>query len=167
MVLIEPIFLPERFYALEMKLQEHPLAAKVIKRTNQWENEKEALDYLKSKALFDGWDQRILHLYIKYGMQKQDDGNLKLTCSPQSEAALYMGGRKNNPWPLIPRITCPVLLVEGERSDNKKIIDLKKAASTFPKGEYECVEAAGHLIPMQKPEEIVKIIKKFIANNFQ
>jgi pimeloyl-ACP methyl ester carboxylesterase len=60
-------------------------------------------------------------------------------------------------------LTCPVLVVEGEKSENKNFIDLKKAVSLLRFGKYKSVEGAGHLIPMQKPDEVAQIIKEFLA----
>jgi pimeloyl-ACP methyl ester carboxylesterase len=161
MVLIEPIFLPGEFYEANINLKDHPLASKSLKRKNNWKNEEEAVSYIKSRPLFEDWDEEILRLYIKYGLQKQQEGNLTLTCSPESEAAIFMGGRKDNPWPLLGKINCPVLVVEAEESENKKFIDIKRAASLLKRGKYTSVAAAGHLIPMQKPKELAYIIKEF------
>jgi lipase len=162
LVLIEPIFLPEEFYSLEVDIQKHPLASKSIKRANHWNDENDAWSYLKSKSLFASWDEQVLKLYLKYGMQKQKEGNLKLTCSPQSEAAMFMGGWDINPWPLLSKVACPVLVVEGENTENKGIVDIQRAVSLFSHAQYISVKHAGHLIPMQKPREIVKIINDFI-----
>ena len=163
LILIEPIFLPEEFYSMKATVKDHPLASKSIKRTNHWKNEEEAWAYLKSKSLFSDWDKQVLQLYLEYGMQKQEAGDLKLACTPESEAAMFMGGWSRNPWPLLDKLTCPVLVVEGEKSENKNFIDLKKAVSLLRHGKYKSVDGAGHLIPMQKPKIIVQIIKEFLA----
>jgi lipase len=161
LILIEPIFLPDQFYTQKPDIQSHPLASKSINRTNRWKDENEAWSYLQSKALFSGWDHRILQLYHKYGLQKQEDGSLRLTCSPQNEVALFMGGRIVNPWPLLPKITCPVLIVEGENTENKGFVDIPRALSLLPCGRHRLVAGAGHLIPMQQPREIAEIINEF------
>jgi len=163
LVLIEPIFLPDEFYRANITVKDHHMASKAIKRTNFWRNEEEAISYLKSRALFNDWDERIARLYIKYGMQKQKTGGLKLTCTPESEAAIFMGGRTYNPWPLLKKITCPVLVVEGEKSENKHLVDIKKIMNLLPSGVHKSVAGAGHLIPMQKPKETAEIIKDFIS----
>lgn len=166
MILIEPIFLPEEIYSIHMKIKDHPLASQSIKRKNRWQDEKSALEYLKSKSLFAGWDEQMLEFYVKYGMEKQAEGDLKLTCSPRNEAALFMGGNSTNPWPLLEKLTCPVLILEGEQSTNKEFIDLKKASSLLANGQYKSIPDAGHLIPMQKPKEVAKIIKDFLEKVF-
>lgn len=161
MILIEPIFLPQEFYTVSLSVEQHPLASKSIKRRNYWKSRAEVLQDLKSKPFFQSWDDEILEIYLKYGIMETETGGLQLTCSPQREASLFMGGMQYDPWPLLSKVSCPVLLVEGERSENRSYIDLKKASRTFPNGAYHLVAGAGHLIPMEKPKEILEIIQTF------
>jgi pimeloyl-ACP methyl ester carboxylesterase len=161
MVLIEPIFLPQDFYRTRIRVQDHPLAAKSIKRRNSWQDEPEALGYLKSRTLFKKWDAEMLSLYVRYGMKRNEEIGLELACSPKKEAALFMGGIRYDPWPLLPQVPCPVLVLEGEHSENRSFIDLQKAVSLFPNAVYRLVRDAGHLIPMEKPAEITDAIREF------
>ncbi|RPH87053.1 MAG: alpha/beta hydrolase [Deltaproteobacteria bacterium] len=163
MILIEPIFLPDEFYKTEISLKDHPLASKSIKRVNHWQSETEAMAYLKSRSFFADWDEEVLHLYMQYGMEKQQAGDMRLTCTPESEAAMFMGGWSRDPWPLLEKIECPVLVIEGEKSSNIGLVNIRRAVSILPQGQYGSVAEAGHLIPMQKPAEIAGIVKEFIA----
>jgi pimeloyl-ACP methyl ester carboxylesterase len=163
MVLIEPIFLPGEFYRANLKVEDHPLASKSIRRKNQWTDAGEARAYLKSRKLFMNWDEEMLDLYIRYGMVEGETGGLQLTCSPRREAALFMGSVLNDPWPLLHKVDCPVLVLEGGESENRAFIDLKKAAAGFPKGRYMLVEGAGHLIPMEMPSRVTEIIREFFS----
>ncbi len=160
-ILIEPIFLPDGVYTADLKVEQHPLAAKAIKRKNYWEDKETARRYLKSKQLFKVWDEEMLDMYIQYGMVPDKTGALTLACPPVKEASLFMGGSHRNPWPLLPGITTPTLVIEGEKSENRPFIDLKKAASLFPNGSYRLISGAGHLIPMEKPALTRKIIQEF------
>jgi pimeloyl-ACP methyl ester carboxylesterase len=161
MILIEPIFLPQDFYRAGIRVQDHPLASKSIRRRNHWQDEAEALSYLQSRSLFKKWDAEMLSLYVRYGMREKEDSGLELTCSPKKEASLFLGGIGYDPWPLLPKVQCPVLVLEGERSDNRAFIDLKKAVSIFPRADHRLIRDAGHLIPMEKPGEIAGIIREF------
>jgi pimeloyl-ACP methyl ester carboxylesterase len=161
MVLIEPIFLPQDFYRARIRVQDHPLAAKAIKRRNHWHDEPEAMTYLQSRALFEKWDTEMLDLYVRYGMKRNTQSGLELACSPRKEAALFMGGVRYDPWPLLPQVACPVLVLEGEHSENRAFIDLKKAASMFPDAVHRIVRDVGHLIPMEKPGETAGAIRDF------
>ena len=161
MVLIEPIFLPRDFYSPDIEVKDHPLAAKSIQRRNQWRDASEARDYLQSRTLFKPWDEEMLSLYIQHGMRERPEGGLELSCSPRREAALFMGGVQYDPWPLLPRVTCPVLVIEGEQSDNRHFIDLKKITSLFPDATHRMIRNAGHLVPMEKPAETTAVIREF------
>ncbi|MCK9195719.1 MAG: alpha/beta hydrolase [Syntrophales bacterium] len=161
MILIEPIFLPQDYYGLRITVEQHPLASKSIKRKNYWNSQEEAGTYVRSRPLFKNWDEEMMDLYIKYGMKPGESGGLQLACSPQRETALFMGGMQYDPWPDLSKVTCPVLVLEGERSENRHFIDLRKATSLFPKGTHQVIQGAGHLVPMEKPREVVSIIKTF------
>jgi pimeloyl-ACP methyl ester carboxylesterase len=163
MILIEPIFLPDEFYKTQISLKDHPLASKSIKRVNHWPSEDEAMTYLKSRSFFSDWDKDVLDLYVRYGMEKLSAGDMQLTCTPESEAAMFMGGWSRDPWPLLTNIECPVLVIEGEKSPNVGLVNIQRAVSLLPKGKYGSVAEAGHLIPMQKPAEIAAIIKNFLS----
>lgn len=163
MILIEPILLPAGLYSATITVEENPLAAKAIRRRSSWSDRKEARDYLRTKRLFMDWDEEMLDLYLDHGMTEAENGALTLACHPDREAALFMGGMARDPWPLLENISCPVLLVEGENSENREVIDLKRAASVIPGAELKVVAEAGHLVPMEKPEEIVAIIREFFG----
>lgn len=163
MVLVEPIFLPQDFYRVHVTVDMHPLAAKSIKRRDHWTGREEALSYLRSRPLFGKWDDEMLSLYLDHGFRPGDAGGLSLACSPKREASLFMGAVHYDPWPLLPKVSCPALLLEGEESENRPYIDLRKAASLMPGGEYRLVEGAGHLIPMEQPGLVARTIGEFFA----
>jgi pimeloyl-ACP methyl ester carboxylesterase len=161
-ILIEPIFLPQVLYTLSLKVEDHPLASKAVKRTNGWSDTEEAFVYLKSRNFFKNWDKEMLEIYINHGMVPGETGGLQLACSPRKEASLFMGGLQYDPWPLLPEISCPTLILEGETSENRLYIDLKKVMSLIPHASYMLINHSGHLIPMEKPKELTNIIKNFL-----
>jgi pimeloyl-ACP methyl ester carboxylesterase len=161
MILIEPIFLPPIVYTTKITVEQHPLASKSINRRNEWSSIDEVYSYFKGKKLFSRWDSEMLDLYIKYGMSQEDDGSFKLAIHPRKEAALFMGVNAIEPWPLLPKIECPVLVAEGGLGENRSFIDFKTAASLFQKGSFCEVDDAGHLFPMEKPKVTSELIKKF------
>ncbi|MGV8081395.1 MAG: alpha/beta fold hydrolase [Syntrophales bacterium] len=163
LVLIEPIFLPENIYEMNMRVEDHPLASKSIKRRNGWHDAAEVKSYLRSRKMFETWEEEMLDLYVRYGFLESDAGGLQLACSPRREAALFMGGIRVNPWPFLEKVSCPVLVIEGEKSENRAFINLKEASSHFPKGSYRLVEGAGHLIPMERPDEIETMIHQCLG----
>jgi pimeloyl-ACP methyl ester carboxylesterase len=161
MVLIEPIFLPAEFYRQKLTVSQHPFASKAIRRTNFWRNDEEAETYLHSRPLFADWDQEMVELYLQHGMRKDGEG-LRLTCSPRREAALFMGGVRYDPWPLLAKVSCPVLVLEGEKSGSRGYIDFARICSLIPGCTRHKVAGAGHLIPMEQPREVTHQIREFL-----
>ena len=116
----------------------------------------------RRKRLFKNWDEEFLDLYIEHGTVARDTGELELTCSPEKEASLFMGGMGYDPWPMLPRVSCPVWVLEGEESTNRPFVDLKTATSKFQHCTYQLMTGAGHLIPMEKPKEVIDFILKHL-----
>jgi len=163
MVLIEPIFIPQELYRIRISVEQHPLASKSIQRTNFWRNRDEVMTYLRSRPLFQSWDEEILELYLLHGISGGEDG-LRLTCSPRREAALYLGGMQYDPWPLLSRVSSPALILEGEKSENRGFIDLDRVRSLIPGCTHHLVGGAGHLIPMEQPAEVSRLIRAFFGS---
>jgi pimeloyl-ACP methyl ester carboxylesterase len=162
LILIEPIFLIQDLYGIPFKVSDHPFASKSVKRLGYWRDEAKLRRYLQSKSLFQRWDSEILDLYVTFGFQQDLDGGIRLVCSPQREAELFMGGMQHDPWPLFPGIHCPAYILEGENSENRLYVDLKKASSLMPRGAYALMSHAGHLIPMERPQEAADRIAESI-----
>lgn len=163
MVLVEPIIAPEPLYSMKPTLEQHPLASKSIKRRNHWENRQEARDYLLSKKFFASWDPEVLDLYLEYAIVENGKG-LTLACQPEKEAALFLGSSQENPWPLLKNVDCPVLVLEGETTENKGFINFEEIAAAFPNGSFMEVKNAGHLIPMERPRKTQSLIRDFFAS---
>lgn len=164
MILIEPIFLPQDYYRMSLKPEDHPLASKSLKRRNHWDSAADVKAYLRTKPLFANWEEEFLDLYIDHGTMGDEDVGFELTCAPPREAAIYMGDQSHDPWPLLPTIQCPVLVLEGAESGNREYIDLAAAAARFPKGRFQRIAGAGHLIPMEKSRQILEIVSDFVRS---
>lgn len=162
MVLIEPVFLLREIYQMELRVEDHPLAAKSIRRSNGWSGWDEARRYLQTHRTFAAWDEEVRDLYLNHGMEEVG-GEIRLVCSPQQEAAIFMGGLRYDPWTALPNITCPVLVVEGGESDHRQYVDLKKLAGEFPHGQYLLVPHGSHFMPMERPREMAGIIEDFLG----
>lgn len=162
MFLIEPIFFPEQYYRAEAAVADNPLAWKSLRRRNHWDTVAEVKAYLKTKPLFAKWQEDFLDLYIEHGIVQKNTSGLELACPPPREAALFMGGMSRDPWPHLPQVECPVLIIEGGESGNRRYIDLEAARSVFPNARRRLIPGAGHLVPMEQPDETLRLLFEFI-----
>lgn len=164
LVLIEPILLPEEYYRLQSTPEEHPWASRALRRMNHWRDRSDVLAYLRSRPLFQDWDAETLELYVDHGIIADGHGGLTLACSPEREASLFMGGVQFDPWPLLEAVSCPVLIIEGEKSVIRPYLDSGRMRSLLKTSDYRQVAGAGHLLPMERPREVTGLIGDFLRS---
>lgn len=143
-----------------------PPAARARRRRNGWGDRQEALDYFRSKPLFDGWKEEFLRAYVTYGLRPDPERGTALICPPEAEAR----GFENYPmdvWSWPRKLSMPVLLVQGERSEALTSEACSRFCRLCPKARTAVVAGAGHFIPMQEPAETIRLIREFHASGCQ
>jgi pimeloyl-ACP methyl ester carboxylesterase len=65
-------------------------------------------------------------------------------------------------WRQLRRIRCPMLFVRGARSDTFKPNAASRAGHRLPGARVVEIPAAGHLVPMERPEEVTRVIFEFV-----
>ncbi len=165
-ILIEPVIIKYK-YVLVMALirllgikKVFFLAKRARARRNGWVDRNEVYDHLKNKSLFKRFDDTLLKSYVTYGFVPSDQGGIELLCPPEAEARIF----ENYPldvwfWPK--RLKIPALIIRGELSDVLFESTVKRFCRKASNSESYMVKGAGHLIPMEKPDEVISIIKRF------
>jgi pimeloyl-ACP methyl ester carboxylesterase len=118
---------------------------------------------MNARPLFKSWDPEIVELYTNHGMKQSEGGVLLLTCPSRREASMFMGGMQDDPWPLLSQVTCPTLIIEGEESENRALINLKMVASAIPQGTHRLISNEGHLLPLENPKLALQITEEFFG----
>ncbi len=143
-----------------------PPAARARARRNGWQNRQEALDYFRGKAMFEGWKEEYLTAYVTYGLRPDPDRGTVLICPPEAEAR----GFENYPtdvWSWPRKVRTPTLLVRGEHSKVLTANTCERFCRLCPQAQTAVVEGAGHFVPMQRPDETIRLIKDFCAASAQ
>jgi pimeloyl-ACP methyl ester carboxylesterase len=65
-------------------------------------------------------------------------------------------------WDLVPMVTCPALVVCGERSDVVKPESAAALADALPKGEWTTVADAGHTVQGDNPRGLAEALEPFL-----
>ncbi len=163
-VLLDPPLFPRRWVALFrwVKLfgqkKRFPPAVRARRRRNGWPDRQEALDYFRGKAMFEGWKEEYLHAYVTYGLRPDPDRGTVLICPPEAEAR----GFESYPtdiWSWPRKLRTPTLLVRGGESKVLTAAACENFCRLCPQAKTAVVEGAGHFIPMQRPEETIRLIK--------
>lgn len=168
-LLIDPVLLAGKqlanlaFLKLTGRKRKFFAAKRARERKNGWKDRQEVYDYLKNKFLFKRFDENYLKSYVTYGFKPDEEGGIELLCPPEAEARIF----ENYPlwvWSWPRRLKMPVTIVRGETSD----VLFESAVSLFchfcPHARTLLVKDAGHLIPMEKPDEVYSIITDFASS---
>ena len=160
-VLIDPIILPPQVYGIPITCAQQPMAAKTIHRRYEWDSREQMIGTYSKKFPFKTWRPDQLELYVHYGTEDLPGGGVRLKCSPRIEADCYLGGHKCSPWPYLPEIKIPVLILRGTGTDTVGAVDMPKILSLLPRARF--VEMPGtHFLPMEDPKGVIQRINMFI-----
>ena len=92
----------------------------------------------------------------KYRERSMDDWQLE---------ALAPFRLKMNFLPQVHRLTFPILWLRGQSDPLVGQDVMEQAAKASPNGTLRIVENAGHLIPLEQPNEVNRIVLEFLASN--
>lgn len=164
LILIEPVILPKRIVTMNkvtpfwLQKRMVPLIKKASKRSNRWSSEKELRTYLKSKKVFQRFDQEVLEDFIKDSFVYSD--YISLRYPRDWEAKIY--GTAPDLWEMIEDIPCPMTIIKAEHTDVlfdqtwQKLVDKMKEATLME------LKGVGHLAPFEKPGLVSDTIKNYL-----
>jgi pimeloyl-ACP methyl ester carboxylesterase len=167
LVLIDPAILPYRYVAAMAllriigKKEAFFLAKRARGRKNIWDDRNEAYDYFQKKSLFHAFDDKFLRSYVTYGLKESVSGGIELVCPPEAEARIF----ENYPldiWSWPQKLSLPVCLIRGENSDVFHKASAKRFQKKHPGTTVYEIKEAGHLVPMEQPDQIITLIKKIV-----
>lgn len=167
-LLIDPVIMDPAIYAQGVAKHDKFLNEKgqhpVERRRNQFVDAAEMFDGIKGRGSFAQWTDAALRDYCKYGLVKNANG-YELACPPKIEAEIYMGSTAMNIIDAIGEIELPVTVLRAEeRIGEIEKLDFSKSptwpqiAQYFPKGKDVYLPNMSHMMPMQDPMLIAKMI---------
>lgn len=167
LVLIEPVVLPDWVYLMTKFLprflleRSNPVVKKTLVRTEKWNSRDQAFKQFRSKKVFSKIDDSALWDYVNAATHENPDGSVSLTFSKEWEAQIYM--TFSSQWKNLDAVTIPYLAIRGETSDTitKKVWAKWKSRNRI--GKLLEVEKTGHLVPLENPSLLAKIIKEYLS----
>jgi pimeloyl-ACP methyl ester carboxylesterase len=168
LVLIEPVFLPQTVLDLLVagaaldEPYETPLVKIARKRRKWWPSQEDAFSHYRSKKVFGRWSDEALRDYVRYGTVDNEDGGVSLFYSPEWEARIYTLP-PTGVWEMIPQVTHPTLAIRGQETDTLTGQAWLAWQEIQPSVEFKEIQSSGHLLPMERPDEVASAIRIFIA----
>jgi pimeloyl-ACP methyl ester carboxylesterase len=158
LVLVDPVLHPRAVTRAEIPPERLERIDGMVegarRRRSVWPDRAAAREKWADKALFADWLPEAFDLYLAEGLRDRPDGQVELKCRPETEAAIFSQGPGFDPWVLAPRVETPSLLLWAVRGDFPRSVYTDYAAQ-MPRAEVHDVDA-GHLVPMERPEEVVR-----------
>jgi pimeloyl-ACP methyl ester carboxylesterase len=158
-VLLDPVLMapvPEVVQAV------NPLAVGARRRRMIWDSREQMLASFAARPPFDRWRGDFLEAYVEGGTRDRGDGTVELKCPGEIEARVYEGGVRSSSLEYLPRMNVPTLLVSGGDSLTLPPERARQAAALLPQGRLEILPGVGHFIPMEAPEEVLRLLRAFL-----
>jgi len=123
-------------------------------------------EYRQSRATVR-WVDGAHELMARSVLRANPGGGYELVCDPENEATIYAQAMTLNLWPRAQAFGGPVKLIGADP-------DMKGAPATAAANaalgregdyDYDCVESAGHLLQIEKPEDCVRLTLEFLAKH--
>jgi len=130
-------------------------AGKAKVRCQSWSLGTDLVAYFKAKALFKNFQLECIHDYVAAAIDERE-GKRQLNFDAQIEASIYRNV-PHNIHQYYRQLTVPGLLVTGSQSD----VCIPPLLATFVKKskiERAVFEGGGHMFPLEKPQQVAKLI---------
>jgi pimeloyl-ACP methyl ester carboxylesterase len=161
--LLDPVLVP-RLPERDGDPPSNALADGARRRRMVWESRQQILDAFASRPPFDVWRRDFLEAYVDGGTTERADGRVELKCPGEIEARVYEGGARSSSLEYLPRVKVPVLLVAGGRSTTLPPDRARQASDLLEQGRLEVLADVGHFVPMEAPEEVLRLLDAFFAD---
>lgn len=183
-LLIDPVILDSQSYIMgrtdaispsTIQPHRHPIA----RRRNRWNNVAAMISYFRERPPYAAWDSKILADYCTYGLTAVAKGDkdtgekgegMELACPPMLEASVYLGVLQYDPYPLLDKVVCPLLVLRAQSGDRNGPLDFRNSptlpelAGYFPNGRDSQWSNVSHFIPMEAPARLAELIVAEMAH---
>ena len=163
LVLFEPIAYPALPPTQDGgDMAEHPIIQGARRRRRRFGSFDEAYERYLDRPPLSLMAGESLRNYVDYGFRAVvgDDGEpaVELRCDPEFEAGIFLQGRDNGVWPLLPDIEVNCDLVGGVVQEMQPGSQTKAIAERLPRGRYIYLEHQTHFGPFSHPDEIAALV---------
>lgn len=164
LVLIEPVFLPPQILQVAAahpeRAAEMPLVQSAMRRRNRWPTRQAAFDRFRKKQVFARWSNEALWDYVNLALQEAGD-EVTLVFPREWEAHIYA----NPPqavWDILPQVTQPTLALRAAETDTIFPQAWALWQEKQPGATFQQIENAGHMLTMERPLPVAKVILNWL-----
>jgi pimeloyl-ACP methyl ester carboxylesterase len=139
------------------------LARLAERRRDRWPDRSSHRAAWSGKPVFRSWDPGVFEDYLNAGVVDASDGSVRLRYPRAWEARIF-AICPHHLWPDLRRVRVPTLIVRGETSDTLTAAAAGRMMREMPDARCVEIEGTSHFLPMEKPDEVAKLILDFAVN---
>jgi len=171
LVLVEPvILLPwlsmlwKVVTKLGLQYRFHPLIKGALKRRYRFPSRAAMYKNYRSKPIFHRISDGGLREYVNALAREEPNGEVILAYPPAWEARIYATAGLCEPyiWSLTSNLKLPVLLIQGAETDTFGNRIAQRLLERLSFAELNIMPDIGHLAPLEAPERVFQVIKKYL-----
>ena len=133
------------------------------KRRALWASPAAMAESLSGRGAFVGWAPGLLDSYCRYGLAPTVNGEWRLLCEPEVEAWTFEHAPTTDPWPELPAIAQPTIVMRAGASGHPSPTG-PAVADAIPNAEEVAVPDSDHFIPMRRPDVVAAQIVRAAAS---
>lgn len=144
----------------------------VLRRQAEFESAEAVFERYRAAPAFADWTEPSLRAYVQHGFAAQDDGRVRLRCTPELESAIlrpifeameqvYIGDARGNPFMWLSEVACPVRVATAEKSWPIYKEMAARAVALMPGASQCSFDGIGHCVAQEAPEMLLKALKAF------
>jgi pimeloyl-ACP methyl ester carboxylesterase len=173
-VLIDPVLFPLRRIiawnmarALGLGQKVHPLISGALKRRRDFDDIETIFRSYRRRPVFRHFSDENLRAYIDGIVRPRADGRYELVYSPEWEARIYYTGiwRDMDLWRKLRDLQVSAMIIRGMESDTFWAQTAERVRRVNPQVRIEAISNAGHLVPLERPQEVARLILEFCNAN--
>lgn len=171
LILIDPVIFPSAIIhgwrmvkKIGLGYHLHPLIPAAQKRRRVFSSHDAVFKAYRQKKIFRYISDENLAIMIS-GMLKPLDGDgYELSYSPEWEVQIYYSGVSSDTdiWKELPNLKVPLLILRGSETDTFLPQTARHVKRIKPAARIETLEKSTHLVPLEKPDEVARIIINFL-----
>lgn len=170
LVLLDPVlFVPSMLVfwnlirAIGLGKRLHPKISGSMKRRRTFDDLNLVFRGYRSREVFKHMTDENLRAYIKGITSQKPDGSFELTYSPEWESHIYLTGLRDfDLWTGLSKLEVPMLIIRGAETDTFLRRAAKLVQQKQPKVKIVTLENTTHILPLERPQEVFKIMQSFL-----
>jgi pimeloyl-ACP methyl ester carboxylesterase len=141
----------------------HPMISGTLGRRREFDNLELVFQGYRRREVFRNFSDENLRACIEGMTRPRTNGGYELVYSPEWEAHIYYTGvwRDLELWRGLKTLRIPTLIIRGGQSNTFWRNSATRVKRVNPKVRIETIERAGHLVPLEFPQEVADLISSF------